>query len=67
MVNSDIYQTSKIRKTISEQVTLNKANAIKETIIQKSLFREKIKYETHCALQLLIEESCFCTTDLIGS
>ncbi len=67
MVNSDIYQTSKIRKTISEQVTLNKAKAIKETIIQKKLFREKIKYEIHCVLQLLIVESCFCTTDLIGS
>jgi hypothetical protein len=67
MVNSDIYQTSKIRKTISEQVTLNKANAIKETIIQKNLFREEIKYDIHCVSQLLKEESCFCTTDLIGS
>ena len=56
MVNSDIYQTSKIRKTISEQVTLNKAYAISETIIQKNWFREKIKYKTHCVSQLLKEE-----------
>jgi hypothetical protein len=40
-------------------------NTIKETIIQKNLFREEIKYKTHCVSQLLIVESCFCTTDLI--